>query len=92
MLRHPTYEFQGLLRLTRIGENIDLDFDYAPGEIPLVQPSTYLPGGLRRRELVSLAANGLLDKDDPYVIGMRDRVDSGASSGHPCANIIVNWP
>jgi hypothetical protein len=89
VLRHPTDEFQNLIKLTRLGQQADLDFDYTPGEIPLVQPSAHLPEGLRRIELVSLAANGLLNEDDPEVKAKREGVDSGATMGHPCTNIII---
>jgi len=89
VLRHPTDEFQNLIRLTQLGKRLDLDFDYTPDEIPLVQPSTHLPEGLRRIELVSLAVNGLLNEDDPEVKAKRGGVDSGAIMGHPCANIVI---
>jgi len=88
VLQHPKSEFQSLLRLTRLGERTDLNFDYTPTEIPLVQSCGEGLDGLRRKELVSLAANGLLGKDDPDVEAARDSVDSGALVGHPCAGII----
>src|ERR1035441_4357101 len=36
VLRHPTDEFQNLIRLTQLGNRTDLEFAYTPGEIPLV--------------------------------------------------------
>src|ERR1039458_976953 len=89
VLRHPTEEFQNLLRLTQVGKKTDLDFDYTPGEIPLVEPSTHVPEGLRRRELVCLAANGLLNKDDPEAMAVGSNVDTGGTMGHPCVSIVV---
>lgn|ERR1035441_6436393 len=89
VLRHPTEEFQNLLRLTQVGKKTDLDFDYTPGEIPLVEPSTHVPEGLRRRELVCLAANGLLNKDDPEAMAVGSKVDTGGTMGHPCVSIVV---
>jgi hypothetical protein len=88
VLAHPSNEFQNLLRLTDVGRRLTATFDYTPGEIPLVEPNTHFPPGLRRIELVSLAANGLLNEDDPDVKAARSGVDSGAVSGHPCVGIV----
>jgi len=88
VLRHPRSEFQNLFRLMQIGERTDLDFEYTPSEIPLVESCADSLDGLRRKELVSLAANGLLNEDDPDVKAARGGVDSGGTVGHPCSNII----
>ncbi|MGA3042895.1 MAG: hypothetical protein ABSF54_19120 [Bryobacteraceae bacterium] len=88
VLQHPTDEFQNLIRLTQLGQGPLPAFDYTPGEIPLVEPNPHLPDGVRRIELVSLAANGLLDENDPDVKTARSGVDSGGTTGHPCVGII----
>jgi hypothetical protein len=90
VLEHPTNEFRNLLKLTEVGEKSHLAFDYTPGEIPLVEPDTRLPEGLRKRELVSLAANGFLDRDHSEVKAARGAIEIGANSGHPCANLVVS--
>ena len=52
-LQHPTEEFVNLMKLTRFGNTLG-EFDFNPAEIPLVEPSTHVPEGMRRIELLSL--------------------------------------
>jgi hypothetical protein len=80
-LQHPGKEFEALIGLFDFKGAVPPGFSYIPDEIPLVEPNTQLPKGLRQIELVCLVVSGLVPYNSDPKAGLGE---DGDTIGHPC--------